>query len=68
MEAIKKRDIVRIRKLLKEGNSELGMNAKCGYLEIYGYVSMQSILLIIKEGYHVYHSKLNDSAMMVCKK
>ena len=68
MKELLKKDIKKIRKLLREGNSELNIAVKSGsYIEIYGYVSYKSIKDIIKEGYFIYHSKLNNSAMMVCK-
>lgn len=67
MKELKKKDIKKIKRLLKENNSELNIGIRDNYVELHGYVSYQSIKEIIKEGYFIYHSKLNDSAMMVCK-
>jgi len=70
MENLRKKDIKKIRELIKEGKSELNINigVNKSYVELLGYVSMNTINLLIKEGYFVYHSKLNDSALMVCRK
>lgn len=65
---MKQKDFKKIKKLLEKGNSELNLELKAGYIEIYGYVSTESILSIIRKGYLIYHSKLNDSAMVVHKK
>lgn len=67
MKEFRKKDIRKIRKLLKDGNSEQYLEIKDTYIEIYGYVSMDSIIAILKEGFRVYHSKLNDSALVVCR-